>query len=81
MLIYYLTISIPTFVVFWCDKRAAVAGRRRVPEITLWALSAVGGVWGGWAAMVFLRHKIRKMPFCFVMGLISLVHIILLTVR
>ena len=80
MPIGYLITGIVTFVIFWCDKRAAVAGRRRVPEITLWVLSAAGGVWGGWAAMVFLRHKTRKMSFCFVMGVISAVHIILLTV-
>ena len=80
MLIWYLIAGIAAFVVFWCDKRTAIAGRRRVPEVALWALSAVGGVWGAWAGMVFLRHKIRKIPFCFVMGLISLAHIILLTV-
>ena len=80
MLIWYLIAGTVAFVTFWCDKRAAIVGRRRVPEVTLWALSAIGGVWGGWAAMVFLRHKIRKMTFCFVMGLISAVHIILLAV-
>lgn len=76
MFIHYLITSILTFVVFWRDKRTAVAGRRRVPEITLWVLSAAGGVWGGWIAMLVFRHKIRKMSFCFVMGLISAVHVI-----
>ncbi len=80
MFIHYLITSILTFVVFWLDKRAAVAGRRRVPEVTLWVLSAIGGVWGGWAAMVFLRHKTRKMFFCLVMSLISAVHIFFLAV-
>ena len=80
MPIGYLITGIVTFVIFWCDKRAAVAGRRRVPEVTLWALSVVGGVWGGWMAMFVFRHKIRKVSFCFVMGSISAVHIILLTV-
>ena len=80
MPIGYLITGIVTFVIFWCDKRAAVAGRRRVPEVALWALSVVGGVWGGWIAMFVFRHKIRKMSFCLVMGAISAVHIILLTV-
>lgn len=71
MFIHYLITSIFTFAVFWLDKRAAVAGRRRVPEITLWVLCASGGVWGGWIAMFVFRHKIRKMSFCFVMGAIS----------
>ena len=80
MLVYYLITSILTFVVFWLDKRAAVARRRRVPEVTFWVLSAIGGVWGGWAAMVFLRHETRKMFFCLVMSLISAMHIIFLVV-
>lgn len=74
MFIHYLITSILTFVVFWFDKRAAVVGRRRVPEITLWVLSAIGGVWGGWIAMFVFRHKIRKVSFCFVMGSISVAH-------
>ena len=74
MAVRFLIISLFTFAVFWLDKRAAVAGRRRVPEITLWVLSAAGGVWGGWIAMFVFRHKIRKMSFCFVMGSISVAH-------
>lgn len=76
MLTWYLISGAVTFAVFWRDKCAAVAGRRRVPEVMLWALSAVGGLWGGWAAMFLLRHKIRKPSFCLVMGLISAVHVI-----
>ena len=80
MFIHYLITSILTFVVFWLDKRAAVARRRRVPEVALWVLSGIGGVWGGWAALVFLRHKTRKVSFCFVMGVISAMHIFFLAV-
>lgn len=80
MAVRFLIISLFTFAVFWLDKRAAVAGRRRVPEITLWVLCASGGVWGGWIAMFVFRHKIKKVSFCIVMSLISAVHIILLTV-
>lgn len=74
MAVRFLIISLFTFAVFWLDKRAAVAGRRRVPEITLWVLCASGGVWGGWIAMFMFRHKIKKVSFCIVMGLISVAH-------
>lgn len=74
MFIHYLITSILTFAVFWLDKRAAVAGLQRVPEITLWVLCASGGVWGGWIAMFVFRHKIKKVSFCIVMGLITVAH-------
>lgn len=80
MFIHYLITSILTFVVFWLDKRAALAGRRRVPEITLWVLCASSGVLGGWIAMFVFRHKIKKLSFCIVMGLISVAHIFFLVV-
>lgn len=80
MAVRFLIISLFTFAVFWLDKRAAVAGRRRVPEITLWVLCASGGVLGGWIAMFVFRHKIKKVSFCIVMGLISAVHIFFLAV-
>ena len=75
MLTWYLIMGGVEFVVFWIDKNAAVAGRRRIPEFTLWLLSAVGGIWGGWIAMFLVRHKIRKMSFCFAMAVISAIHI------
>ena len=80
MFIHYLITSILTFAVFWLDKRAAVAGLQRVPEITLWVLCASGGLWGGWIAMFVFRHKIKKVSFCIVMGLISAMHIFFLAV-
>lgn len=80
MAVRFLIISLFTFAVFWLDKRAAVAGLQRVPEIILWVLCASGGVWGGWIAMFMFRHKIKKVSFCIVMGLISAVHIFFLAV-
>lgn len=78
MLTWYLIMGVVMFFVFWLDKRAAIARRRRIPEFTLWLCSALGGVWGGWLAMFLLRHKIRKMSFCFVMAVISAIHIVCL---
>lgn len=50
-------------LVFAADKRAAIAGRRRVPERVLFLLAALGAS----PSMLWLagriRHKTRKQPF------------------
>ena len=51
--------SILSFVEYWRDKRAAIAGRRRVRESTLHLLDLVGGWPGGLLAQRLFRHKSR----------------------
>ena len=61
--VWLLVLNRATFVLFRHDKRAAVAGRRRVPERAFYTLALLGGVpailWGA----EILRHKTRKQPF------------------
>ena len=45
------------------DKRCARKGRWRVPERTLWLVSAVGGAAGMLAGMGLFRHKTRHAAF------------------
>lgn len=60
---YLAVVNFLTFILFSQDKRAAIAGRRRIPERTLLGLAAVGGSLGAVAAQQMLRHKTRKQPF------------------
>jgi uncharacterized membrane protein YsdA (DUF1294 family) len=60
---YLAAINLLAFFLFRQDKRAAIAGARRVPERTLLGLAAIGGGLGAVAAQRMLRHKTRKEPF------------------
>jgi uncharacterized membrane protein YsdA (DUF1294 family) len=60
---WLLAVNIVAIGVFRADKRAAGAGRRRVPERVLLILAAAGAAPGlVWATYRF-RHKTRKEPF------------------
>lgn len=60
---YLAATNLLAFLLFAQDKRAAVAGDRRIPERALLGLAAIGGGLGAVAAQQMLRHKTRKEPF------------------
>lgn len=62
-ILYLLVINVAGYAAFAYDKRAAIAGTRRVPEDRLLALAYLGGSIGAKIAQMYLRHKTRKEPF------------------
>ena len=52
-----------TFLAFGFDKWRAGRTGRRIPELTLVVLSALGGWPGGWLGMILFRHKTAKWAF------------------
>ncbi|HYE61374.1 MAG TPA: DUF1294 domain-containing protein [Phycisphaerales bacterium] len=73
---WYAIASLVTFAAFARDKRAAVAGRRRIPESSLHLAELLGGFPGAIAAMLIVTHKNRKLPFVLVTLLITASHLI-----
>jgi uncharacterized membrane protein YsdA (DUF1294 family)/cold shock CspA family protein len=61
-----------TLVAFALDKRRAILGRRRLSEILLLSLAAVGGSVAAVLAVPALRHKTQKGVFKLILGLIVL---------
>jgi uncharacterized membrane protein YsdA (DUF1294 family) len=59
------TINIFAFLVMASDKRKSIASNNpdRIPEGVLFFLATAGGSIGIYAAMILLRHKIRKWYF------------------
>lgn len=63
-LFYYLVIiNIISFIVYGLDKLFAIYKGNRVRELYLHVLSLIGGCLGSIGAMIFFRHKTKKLRF------------------
>lgn len=73
---YLIILSIITFALYAADKSKAKKGRWRIPEKVLLLFSFIGGAFGGYAAMLTLRHKTKgeHWYFTFVNVLGILIH-------
>lgn len=61
----YASMSVLTLALYWRDKRAAMAGDWRTPEVTLHVSALLGGWPGALLAQGLLRHKSNKASFQF----------------
>lgn len=77
LLIYLGIANIITLAAFCIDKQRAVHNKWRISEATLLALSIAGGSFGGFVAMVLLRHKIRSREFAWGLPLIMVAQLTL----
>lgn len=74
---YLVVVNIVGGAIFFADKRAAEADRRRVPERVLLTLGAAGAT----PAMLWLssviRHKTQKQPFRGLLIAIAVVQVLI----
>ena len=77
---YLVVLSLMTFIAYASDKNKAKKGKWRVPEKVLLLMSFLGGAYGGYTAMLTLRHKTKgeHWYFTFVNILGLLIHTALL---
>ncbi len=75
--IYYLIISIITFITYGADKQLAKAGGQRVPEKILFLLGLLGGCFGAIPGMLVFRHKTRKQMFWIANISFCLLHLVI----
>lgn len=74
--IYLLIINLFGFFIMWLDKRRAKMGRWRIPEKTLFIVTALGGGIGTTAGMYVFRHKTQKLNFVVGFPFITILEII-----
>lgn len=63
LIIYLLSVSLITFILFGADKIKAKAHKWRIPEKALLGLCLIGGFAGGFLGMEIFRHKTRHWYF------------------
>lgn len=75
-LLIYCGMSILAVLGYAWDKRAAIAGRRRVPETTLHLIEALGGWPGALLARRIWRHKTIKPAYRMTLAVIIFLHLV-----
>ncbi len=74
----FIAINLAAFALLGVDKAWARAGKRRIPERTLWLAAACFGAWGSIWGMYIFHHKTRKWRFEFGFPALALAQTILL---
>lgn len=76
IIIYIILINIFGFFIMWLDKYKAKNGKWRIPEKTLFIITALGGGIGTIAGMYTFRHKTQKLNFVIGFPFITILEII-----
>ena len=63
IIIYFIIINLLGFFIMCLDKQKAKKGSWRIPEKTLFIITAIGGGIGTTAGMYTFRHKTQKLGF------------------
>ena len=77
IIIYLIVINLIGFYMMWSDKRRAKWGKWRIPEQTLFIVTALGGGIGTIAGMYTFIHKTKKLKFTIGLPTILILEIIL----
>ena len=77
LIIYLIVINLIAFFAMYLDKRKAKYGKWRIPEKTLFIITALGGGIGTIAGMYTFRHKTKKAKFYIGFPLILICEILL----
>lgn len=74
--IYFFIINIIGFLIMLIDKQKAKKGAWRIPEKTIFIITALGGGIGTISGMYVFRHKTKKLNFVIGLPLITILEII-----
>lgn len=76
IILYFVAINLFGFFIMWIDKKKAKKGSWRIPEKTLFIVTALGGGIGTIAGMYTFRHKTQKLNFVIGFPFITILEIV-----
>ena len=76
IVIYFIVINLFGFFIMWLDKRKAKKGAWRIPEKTLFIITAIGGGIGTTAGMFVFHKKKKKIQFLIGFPFITILEIV-----
>lgn len=76
IIIYFIIINLLGFLIMYIDKQKAKKGKWRIPEKTLFIITALGGGIGTIVGMYTFRHKTQKIAFVIGFPTITIIEII-----
>lgn len=79
-LYYLLSVNVVAFILFGVDKYNARKGNRRIREVTLLAMAALGGSIGAWVGMRIWHHKTKHRKFRYGIPFIILLQIVMIII-
>lgn len=77
LFVYLLGMNAAAYILMAADKTNAMRKARRIPEITLLLIAALGGSLGEWLGMVSLHHKTKHKKFLILVPAFLFIHIAL----
>ena len=63
LITYLVAINLLGIIVTVADKKKAIKGKYRIPELDLWIIVLLGGSLGTYIAMKIVRHKTKHKNF------------------
>lgn len=75
IIIYLIIINLIGLTIMYIDKKKAKNGSWRIPEKTIFIVTALGGGIGTISGMYLFRHKTKKLNFTIGLPLITILEI------
>lgn len=76
LIIYFILINLLGILIMYVDKQKAIRGSWRIPEKTIFIITALGGGIGTNLGMHIFRHKTKKIAFIIGLPTITILEII-----
>lgn len=76
LITYLVAINLLGIIVTVADKKKAIKGKYRIPELDLWLIALLGGSLGTYIAMKIVRHKTNHKNFMIGIPIIIIIQLV-----